>query len=493
MAQTRSDVNVTNPSDARAFLKTGISPALAYSYQGCMTVGETENPLGEATPVYCPSSERHGVWDIIATTPAAPELGTFDMTVRMDRFLRDAILDVIRQGCEFNLLTPLGRCTRPDNPFDWDSAIIRKGVRGTSFTIPELNPQSGENNEAANLTIPAQYRELLLLRRLVFAQYAESTIVSEVLDGFYYDVANCGDCGTASDGCGKWYWLTSASGGSPGLSSRLVVSIDDKATHFSIDINVLGGLSANRVVPVGLYAVVISQANGGHAYSLFTDIDAQTQAWTLTTSGYVATKGPRAIYSKNSVLTFVAGAGGYIYLMRNPTQAVTVLADGSATVQDLNDIDGQGNTVVAVGNSNAVLYSNNNGDSFGTVVGPAVGVNLTSIEVISDTIWHVGSASGIHFTVNGGTSWTLAWSGGLINDIQFYDSEVGYAAVEIAGVGAILWTIDGGATWIRGLPRLAGVPGSVVRYNVATPCGPNEVAIGGRKTVGGDGILASAS
>jgi hypothetical protein len=50
--------------------------------------------------------------------------------------------------------------------------------------------------------------------------------------------------------------------------------------------------------------------------------------------------------------------------MANPATAVTVLTDGSVTVQNLNDIRGKGRTIVAVGASNAVILSENGGSTW---------------------------------------------------------------------------------------------------------------------------------
>jgi hypothetical protein len=96
------------------------------------------------------------------------------------------------------------------------------------------------------LTGTLSFQEWDRIRSIKFSERADSTVVAEVLDGFYYDTAQCGECGTPSDGCNAIYLLTAASGGSPGLSSQLVYSLDKGKTWATIDISTLGGLAGNR-------------------------------------------------------------------------------------------------------------------------------------------------------------------------------------------------------------------------------------------------------
>jgi hypothetical protein len=245
---------------------------------------------------------------------------------------------------------------------------------------------------------------------------------------------------------------------------------------------------------MGNRVVVVSQATGSHHYATLTNGVPGT--WTQVSSGYVSTKGPRAIYVKNSSAAYLAAAGGYIYFLASPGGTPTVLTDGSISTQDLNDIAGNGNTIVAVGNSNAVLVSNNGGSTFSLITGPAVGVNLSAVWLMSSQIWLVGTGTGrVYYTLNGGTTWTeigLGIAGGVINDIRFADELVGYIAAEVGGVATVFRTTDSGNTWFNTAPHISGLP-TAVRANFVYPCGRNKVLTGGRKTVGGDGIAAIAS
>lgn len=490
------DVAILKGGDVRIFVQDSASPSSPYYYYGCTSLDGPTQDLGEPTPIYCPSSAQRNRWDIVDEVSKAPALGTTDFTQHADRYLRDVWWDLKDRGCTFNVQAVIGRCQTPSDFTQWDSKLLLARTRLTKLALGALSPLAGDNNDAIDMTGSLSFRDFGPIKAISGGEVASAAVVAEVLDGLFSDSLSCGECGVASDGCQKLYWLTTANPGSPGLSSQIVYSLDGGATWASLDIPALGGLSGNRVDDVGSMLVVVSEAKGGHVYQLLSQIDAGTIAWVLSTSGYVAGKSPRCIWSKSPFETYVGAAGGYVYLMTDPTLPVVVISDGSSTTQNLNDIHGYGQVVVAVGGSNAVIKSDNNGETWSLVVGPAVGVNLTAVWCMSKTTWLVGTGNGkLYYTTNSGLTWTqiqIGLTGAVVNDIKFYDDTVGYMAIEIGGgVGRVYRTTDSGHTWQYQAPHISGLP-SAYRWNAVAPCGRNEVAAGGIKTVGGDGVLAIA-
>lgn len=494
-----TDTQLLKQGSVRIWIQEdGINPLAPYRYYGCMMMDSPNQDLGTPDPIYCPSSEQRNKWDIVDDVPKAPALGTFDFTQHAGFDLREIWMQFKRRGCKVNLQVLAGSCQRPDDFSQWDAKEVYLDSRLSNLGHGGLNPLSGDDNAVVDWTGSFNFRDWDVINQIKFAEVADSTIVAEVLDGFYYDTAQCGDCGTPSDGCNLAYLLTAANTGSPGLSSQLLYSINGGDTWAGLDINSLAGKTANRAAAMGNKIIVVSQASDSHHWAPISSILAGTVgAWTQVSTGYVAAKGPRAIYVKNSSQAFIAAAGGYIYYLTSASGQPSTLTDGSVTTQDLNDINGNGNTIVAVGGNNAVLVSSNGGNTFSLVTGPAVGVNLTAIWCLSATTWLIGAGNGkLYCTLNSGSTWTeisLGLAGiTVINDIRFFDGVVGYVAAEVAGAGVVFRSTDSGNTWSNQAPDISSLPTSQ-RINFAYPCGRNNVLVGGRKTVGGDGLAAIAT
>ena len=494
-----TDVLLTQAGEWRVFVQeNGSSPANAYLYAGTLELGGLNEDLGASTPVYAPSSVRRSKWDIVGQVATSPALPTTDFTQQASRFLDDFFWNWRKNRCKWNLILQNGDCGRADDLNDFDAKIILKGTELTAFNpIGPINPQSGDNNATSINTGSLQPTAFDRALKLSWGEILDTTIVAEVIDALFNDYASCGDCGAPSDGCQTEYFLTIANSGSPGLSSQVIVSTDGGSTGISVDINTLGGLSATAMAVVGSYLVVVSENQDAHHWILITDLEAGTTNWTQVTTGYTAGQSPTGIYSKSPAETFIIAQGGYIYKLTDPTAAVVVSTDGSVSAQDLNAIDGFGNTIVAVGDSNAILKSDDAGDSWSLVTGPTAkaGVNLNSIAVVSKRLWWIGYGDGdVYYTLDGGTTWTakvVDSAATVINHIEFYDEIVGAIALQITGGSRIYITRDNGNTWHQS-PYITSLP-TAERYNVVRFCDYNNLIAGGRVSSGGDGVAVEAS
>lgn len=490
------DATLVQSAQARVFIQEeGINGLNPYVYYGQVQWDKASIDLGKVTPVYLPSPLQRNKWRIVDRIRSAPTLGKGAFLQHADRYLRDVWWKLKDRGCTFNLQVVMGECQRPDQLAQWDSRLLFSHVVLESLDTTELNALDGEKNMVTDLSGNVSFEDMIPLRSLLFEPQAGATLLSEILDGLWYDTPQCGSCGPASDGCQKLFLLSLANAGSPGLSSQIYYSIDGGSTFAALDIPTLGGLSGNRMAGMGDKLVVISQAKANHQWILFSDVLAgNTLGWTAVATGYVATKGPRCIYERNVNQAWIGAAGGYIYYMTDPTVPVTVSTDNSLTTQDLNDIHGVGRTIVAVGNSNVVLYSNSEGNSWQLLTGPAVGQVLTTIWCISQNVWFVGTNNGkLYTTVDAGATWTQINFGAVavVNDVQFWDDTVGYMSVEVTpGNARVYRTLDSGFSWQYTKDSVAGFPTNWNRINVVLPCGWNECAAVGRVTSGGLGALA---
>lgn len=495
MAEEQLDINIAKSGQFSVFVQSGgSSPSQGYLYIGCLSLGGFTEDLGTGDPIFCPSSETPGVFTIVDTTSPPAGLPTTDFTMHASRFLNDFVWDLRKRKCAINMVVKGSNCARPDDPDDFQSKIIAKRAKITNFTTGAFHSLG----EDAVLDLTGSFQLISFDRFLPIqvGEVADTATFAEALDGIYADKIQCGDCGDLSDGCQKAYVLTTTIAASPALAAQVVHTINGGATWATDNVNTLGVQAANALAHVGTRIVVVSQVDLAHHFKAQSSIDANVASgWTRVTSGYVATKGPRAIWSRNPNQTYIAAAGGYVYFMSNPTSAVTVLTDGSVTTQPLNDIRGSGATLVAVGDSNAVIYSNNNGRTFTLVTGPAVGIALNTVEVVTPTTWWVGAANGkLFYTTNSGTSWTDATPDSSITNIpkvRFVDEIVGYFTATLSASVRLYRTADNGNTWHYDGSYVSGLP-AATKYDFVSPCPANynTALLGGLKSVGTDGIIS---
>ncbi|MDX2138333.1 MAG: hypothetical protein SF123_09590 [Chloroflexota bacterium] len=494
-----NNVTLVQPGQGRFFMQPGTKPSAAPEYYGQLGLGDTSVPLGELTPFYAPSSERANTWDIVDMAEGEPGLVSTELTARLDRDGRDIWFDWAMSRVATNGYALLfDKCKRVDAFDEWASAIIYKDLRPTELTIPAISPlEPGDNGTPLAYTIPLQARVLMRVRTLQFEPQAAALIEGEIVAGLIDDTG-C-DSRDFQNRAKKIYMLAKPNPGTPGTNPLLVYTNDGQTWQTDV-INSLAGNAGVAMAMMGDRFIIVSTVDNAHHHTKKSAVDDGNSTWTRvggTGSGYVSSKAPTDIYVMNSAQAFLCGQGGYIYLMTNPTRPVTPIVDGALTVQNLNAIHGHGHTIVAVGASNAVLVSGNDGDTFALVVGPAAGVSLKSVCCISDDVWLIGTANGKLFaTENRGKRWsdiTPDSDIAAVNSIRFErNGMVGYMAVTTSGgAGRTYRTITAGHIWSSEPPYLMNEPTSEAA-NVVIPFGANQIVVGG-KVSSTDGIISIAS
>jgi len=495
---TIQDPQLLTAGLVRLWVQRGVgNPQIPYSYQGTAQISKTDQDLGKMKPIWLPSSTQRNVWDIVDVIVDSPQLGTGGFTQHGTRLLSDIWYGVQKANCLINMKAIISKCARPDTPDQWDSQILWGRSRLEKIGLTEMDPLDGSKNAVVDIDGTTEWQTITYILPMQFTQVATVIAVAEIVDAFYYDRVGCGDCGVTSDGCQAVYALQIANAGSPGLSSQVLYATDGGYTWAGVDIPTLGGLSASRFAPMGLYCIVVSPNQAAYHYAKFTDIQAGLANWTQVTTGFTAGKSPRCITVRDPLNGWIGAQGGVIYALTGAGNAVSVLTDGTLSAQDVNDLHYYGRTIVAVQNNNGVLYSLNNGASWATVTGPLVGQNLSSVWCQSATSWFVGTGNGqLWSTINSGASWTrIIFDAGInvIDDLQMFDENIGYIACEVGGAARVYRTVDGGNTWRYSPSSEIGLlPGAPVRVDVLAPCGPNNCLAVGRKTAGGAGYIALA-
>jgi hypothetical protein len=440
------------------------NPDNAPEYQSLARALGVSWAQGDLTPVRIPDPNQYGKFKTIEFQRGQEGLPTVTLESRIEHTL-STLLKLVRKGCAFDVQLHAGVCEDPrDFNGGWDKIYVFEGALATDYSTGEMGALDSDQDAPVNESVAVSGLDYFEIKRLTAAEIASTQIVQEVLDVVICDSAQCGECGIASDGCQKIFAVTTSAGGSPGLPAEVIYSPDAGATIGETNITSLGANEdPNAAACVGSNLIVVSQDSESLHYASLADILAGLETWAEVTSGFVGGNGPRAVFSASPVHTWIAAAGGYIYFSEDPTSSVTPQTAGGVTVEDLNAIHGSDeDNLVAVGDNNTVLFTNDGGATWAAVTGPAPAVNLNAVWAKSDLVWLVGSAAGVlYYTADGGANWvTKGFPGsgtGVIRDINFASPTVGYMAHDtIAPRGRILRTIDGGFSWYV-LPEQAGL------------------------------------
>lgn len=490
--------NTTKIAERVSFIQEGgSSPASQPRYRGETSYDGWNTPLGDRSPTYLPSRIFPNEWDIVDITQGSEGLPTSGFTARVNDALYKKWRKIQQARCSFNIYAKKDDCGRKDDINSWQFINIFLDVGLTDFTDSALNPLQGDDQTTVELTGSLSARKEILVYPVRFETVGASAIDADVIDGFYAGRASCGGkCGERSDECSDLYVLTALNGASLGLSSQLVFTIDDKQTFTALDIPTLGGTSASAMANAGSFIIVVSENQNAHHYISFTDAQNEnTLGWTKVETGY--SSAPIAVYAKSPEEIFLCGNGGYIWSLESPTGSPTTLSDGSIVTDDLRHVDGFGSTVVFAGETGKVLVTQNNGDTITEKAvtltdGTVLTGNVTALSVLSENIWFVAIGGKLYYTLNTGDTYaekSLNSSITVINEIKFIDGVIGYLSTQENGAGRIYRSFDAGFSWSKSEPSVGAVP-TAERFTAIAVCNANEVAIGGRLSAGGDGVLA---
>jgi hypothetical protein len=448
---------------------------------------------GGIDPIWVHDPSRIGKYRLIGRTITAPDLANATLLMREKHGVIPRQL--LTESCPFNLYEPTGKCKDlSDFLQGWSDYVLV--YSGALVTDKDLGARtSWDADDAIEDSLSITLAEVYPVGQLGFGEEAATTIFRAVVDVVYGNALSC----YCEDPTKFVYAVTGANAGSPGLPAEVVYTVDGGGSWATAPIAGIGAAEdALAIDLVGNYLVVI-----GLDAIYYAEINQDTGvpgAFTKVGTGFVAAGSPTDLYVASPREVWFCGDGGYIYKSTDITAGVTVISAGDATASDLNRIHGVEETIVAVGDTGAVIKSTNRGLTWATTTASPVAANLTAIWVLDDKRFWVGSATGfVYYTLNGGESWTSqAFSGsgaGQVNDIVFATNEVGYISHSTAVPAArIFSTWDGGSDWTNAKPRILNLPTFDHAYRLAVPkwdagIAANNIAVAGLAGNGTDGIL----
>jgi photosystem II stability/assembly factor-like uncharacterized protein len=176
---------------------------------------------------------------------------------------------------------------------------------------------------------------------------------------------------------------------------------------------------------------------------------------------------------------------------------VTTVQDaGSATTEDINDVDMWSSEVGTMVADNNVVLVTINGTDWAAKTGPEVSANLISVAHRKEKEIWVGTSTGnLYYSKDRGDSWAQsAFSGdgtGSVTDIIWATNTVGWIAHQTELTkGIIHRSVSGGNTWKQAPDNTGTVPVND-KINSLAVCyrQANRVFAGGLADNAADGIL----
>ena len=305
------------------------------AYQSNVKAGSPSQDFGDVTKIEVPSPIEFGKFVEVGQIRGAIDRVTITLTGRYALDLKSALLKIARAGCVVDLHINFGACTNPSDYNTFQKKIVIESAFLTNWSTEDMGALGSDEQAKVDESVDVSGRDIYELVPVNWASRGGDVVTNELVDNVICDTPSCGDCQDESDGCEKFFAISLQAGGSPTTPPDVVFSLDSGQTFLAHDIDSMGASDdPDEVDCVGAYIVVVSEDTGGLHYALLSEFDGVTDPdFTAITTGVVAGGEPRAIGSDPAKqMAFIAGAGGYIYSVTDPTAGVTVLDAQSPTL-----------------------------------------------------------------------------------------------------------------------------------------------------------------
>jgi len=486
----------------RAFIQPYRNPSHNNVYLGCARVGGYTKSRGDLTPVYCPSPERYGQYEVVDVIRGEGGLPTTSVDARFG-----LVNEILEQECDFDLDVHYGRCADPtDFNRGWEKIIKfeRSGI--TEESSDELSSLEPTDEALIMLTASITSWTRIFIERMTYAERAASETDTPVLAVAICDDLSCGECGWESGGCRRLLAATAAVAGSPYDLPELLESLDKGLNWNEWDIDTLHDADVSGMACVGSRVAVVSAGSTGLHYASLSDLD----SWTEVPNVFQVGALPLAIFAFSPTQIWIVGQNGYVYFTDDITSAAAYEvqdAGAAAAGDDLLDVHAAtSRNVVAVGELGTVVVTTNGGLTWAVAASSPTASDIHCIWMRTPYHWLVGSADGnLYYTLNAAVAWVQKEfpddGSGHVLDLVFYgytNSSVGYMvyAYDPTGTppsatsdGRILRTLDNGNSWyVVPEEEASSVPDNLALTELAVCRDPNFVLAGGYRTLA-DGIV----
>lgn len=452
-----TDIKQINAINVRVwYVEGGVSPNRAPQFLSLGKFsGDPKIGLGEEKKVSAPDPNNFNSDVQLGSMPGERERATLSIGIRTTT-QRSILMDWKNRGCRVDIYALIGKCGNPQDFTEggemWvyfpNGKLSNYGFENFgAYGLDENNP----TNEAVDMSAD-DFWQYLYMRQ---DQIGSSSTTREIYTVDVYPGDTCDNC---PDQCSRVLATMAGASATPGTQPILLYSADAGETFSSQTISTL--FSNENIMDADFagssFIIISNTSNSLHWTDVNELYEGASNTWQEVVSGFVINKQPNAITVADVRHIWIVGNGGYVYFASNFKVGVTVQDPGVATTQHLQAVHALDmKNVLAVGNSNAVIYTQNGGSTWESVTGPAVGINLGACWMWNEDTWFVGEGSGgtgkLWLTVNHGISWTqigLPATYNRIYKIAFASQAEGFILAQGGGQGYVLRTITAGNEWV---------------------------------------------
>jgi len=436
------------------YVEGGVHPSRSPSFFGMGKFSaDPAHTIGEDTKITAPDPNYFDRDIQVGVVRGSQERATLSIGSRYTP-QADVLLNWKNRQCRVDIYALTGRCGNPqDFSEGGEKWVYFPDGRITSHSFENFGAYGKDENSPTNGSVDMTSEDYWEFLKMNQEQVGSASTVREIYTVDVYQGDTCEDC---PDPCDRVLATMAGAGATPGTQPVLLFSDDGGETWSS---ETISSMFSNEVISDGVVIggdiVYISSTSNEIHYTSIEDLYVNTNTWAQTVTGFVAGHAINAITSADARHSWICADGGYIYFVKNHKVKVEVQDAGVATTQNLNAIHAyDADSVLTVGNSNAVVYTTNAGVSWQSVTGPAVGVNLGACWMWDKDAWLVGEGAGgtgkLWLTTNQGYTWSevgLPATYVRIYKIVFVSEAEGYLIASDGSNGYVLRTITAGNEW----------------------------------------------
>lgn len=419
-----------------------------YLYHSSMKVDGVSKSLGDVTPIYSPHPDQYDEFVEVATIKGADGRATSTLTGYLPIDTQSPLEELERNKCSFNLQVHYGSCTKPNSFNEFDSAIILRDVRLTSYDLSTLTARTPDEraviDETAAISIGKMYRILPVKQQRLSVSFLPA-------NAFAFGVANaanksCGDdCGVRSNGCDTW--IVGVVNANDAVAFAYTKNGGDTWSFTSANASALHNnvVQSANLVEHGGY-IYFSVVQGTIAYFYRASVSSILNGSADTTQIATSQNGKYAfeITTSENYIWFVGQYNNAGWIMTYDTRT------GISTQYQLNSpglrsVSAYSDDQVILGavTSGNIYYSNTHGVFQPLTTLPTTIATVTNLHMITSSVWVVATSIGFYISKDSGATWTSVLPAQNWARISFYDDIVGYANSTLG-----TWrTLDGGNTW----------------------------------------------